>query len=232
MEKADLWAEAAVGPNKVVLPRAKVGAVPYALEADSAKVAGTALAASSAVGALQQEIAALKAKVDASGGGGSGGGFGVYDGAGVYLGKLLTVRVASDGNAELVFWTATGHKAGLYPSGKASSLALYFSGKNCTGDAYASGAAGLVGYGYMQPKTLAYSSVLSQWLVTAPWGGDAWKAIGTTQPPTTSHDNGNGLCINNASGSSLSVFAKFTKITAAEAGLPDSIAPGLVVKAL
>ncbi len=38
----DLWTETTVGPNNLVLPRAHVGAVPYALEADSATVAASA----------------------------------------------------------------------------------------------------------------------------------------------------------------------------------------------
>lgn len=38
----DLWSEMTVGPQNTVLPRVHVGAVPYALEADSASIAVTA----------------------------------------------------------------------------------------------------------------------------------------------------------------------------------------------
>ena len=38
-DKTDLWSEAAVGPGKTLLPRTHVGAVPYALESEGAKVA-------------------------------------------------------------------------------------------------------------------------------------------------------------------------------------------------
>ena len=52
-EKTDLWSEAAVGPAKTLLPRAHVGAVPYALEADAAKLAkGVQCAGCVTVGAM------------------------------------------------------------------------------------------------------------------------------------------------------------------------------------
>lgn len=38
----DLWSEVAVGPNKLLMPRSHVGALPFALEADAASVASTA----------------------------------------------------------------------------------------------------------------------------------------------------------------------------------------------
>lgn len=54
----DLWSETVVGPSKTKLPRVKVAAVPYALEA---AVAGVA---EKAGGALAGEISGLSAKVD------------------------------------------------------------------------------------------------------------------------------------------------------------------------
>lgn len=51
---AELWSEATVGAGKTVLPRVKVGAVPYALEAGVASGAG---------GALKAQIDGLEGKV-------------------------------------------------------------------------------------------------------------------------------------------------------------------------
>lgn len=162
----DLWSEATVGGGKTVLPRVHVGAVPYALEADSAKVAGSAGAAS---GALQQEIAALKAKVDGVGGGGGGGGFGVYDGAGVYLGKLITAfQMGNDYDLRLHIWTSTGYNVTLTHNGKPVQQSIYFSAKNCTGDGYIDGWVGLAGKGHVQARLLAYSAVQNSWLAALP----------------------------------------------------------------
>jgi hypothetical protein len=74
-DSPDLWSETVVGPSKTKLPRVKVAAVPYALEAAVAGVAekaGGALAGeisglSGKVSKLEQDVAALKNA------GGSGG---------------------------------------------------------------------------------------------------------------------------------------------------------------
>lgn len=54
----DLWSELTVGANKIVLPRSRVGAVPYALEAQVASGAGGALAAEMA--ATAKSVTALQ----------------------------------------------------------------------------------------------------------------------------------------------------------------------------
>ncbi|MCB9739481.1 MAG: hypothetical protein H6747_09455 [Deltaproteobacteria bacterium] len=59
-DSPDLWSETVVGPSKTKLPRVKVAAVPYALEAAVAGVAGVAEKAS---GALAGEISGLSGKV-------------------------------------------------------------------------------------------------------------------------------------------------------------------------
>lgn len=83
----DLWSEMAVGANQSILPRTHVGAMPYALEADSAKVATQATAA---MGDLKATIDALKADVVAlKAAPGGGGGPYVVDANGVKLGKLV-----------------------------------------------------------------------------------------------------------------------------------------------
>lgn len=60
-DKADLWSEAQVGPLKTLMPRVHVGAVPYALEAEQAKVATVAGGSLKAqFDAQAAEIAGLK----------------------------------------------------------------------------------------------------------------------------------------------------------------------------
>lgn len=57
----DLWTEAVVGAGKVVLPRTHVGAVPYALEADSAKQAvGAAGPLKATIDGVVADVAGLK----------------------------------------------------------------------------------------------------------------------------------------------------------------------------
>lgn len=229
-DSPDLWSEATVGGGKTVLPRVHVGAVPYALEADSAKVAGSAGAAS---GALQQEIAALQAKVDAVGGG--GGGIGVYDGAGVYLGKLITAfQMGNDYDLRLHIWTSTGYNVTLTQNGKPVPASIYFSAKNCTGDGYIDGYVGLAGKGFLQAKLMAYSAVQNSWLAALPQAPTKYTAIEATLAlDKASVESASGLCNNSPTsyGSKLGLF-KATKVTLAETGLPASIAPGLYVKPL
>lgn len=56
-DSADLWSEMTVGDGKTVLPRSRVGAVPYALEA------GVANQATGATGPLQANLDAIQASV-------------------------------------------------------------------------------------------------------------------------------------------------------------------------
>jgi len=73
-QNADLWVAVAFrgddGVERAISGRSKVGAVPYALEADHAKASGSA---SAATGELQATIAALTARIDALEAGGGGG---------------------------------------------------------------------------------------------------------------------------------------------------------------
>ncbi len=108
-DSPDLWSETVVGPSKTKLPRVKVAAVPYALEA---AVAGVA---EKAGGALASEISGLSGKVDgldkdvaalkgATGGGGAGTTLIVKDAKGSVLGVVLEL---DGGHVRIV--TTTGY---------------------------------------------------------------------------------------------------------------------------
>ena len=61
-EAPDLWTEAMVGASSTLLPRTHVGAVPYALEADAAKVAaGAGGGLKTTLDGLAADVAGLKA---------------------------------------------------------------------------------------------------------------------------------------------------------------------------
>ena len=171
--------------------------------------------------------------MDAAGGG--GGGFGVYDGAGVYLGKLITAfQMGNYYDLRLHVWTSTGYNVAFMHNGKPVPKNIYFSGTNCTGDGYIDGWVGLGGLGYLQAKLLAYSAVQNSWLAALPQD-PAKNTITDMSPygPKTSVESSSGLCSNStAAGSTVIGFAKATKVSHAEAGLPASIAPGLYVKPL
>lgn len=107
-DTADLWVQAAVGVNQAPLPRLHVGAVPYALQAEVAKLAVTANSASAAGGALKvaldgtaADVGKLKSAVDGvvadvaalkKAPGGTGGGPAVVDAKGMKLGTLLSLQ--------------------------------------------------------------------------------------------------------------------------------------------
>ena len=131
-------------------------------------------------------------------------------------------------------WTATGYNVALTHNGKPLQMAIYFSGKNCTGDAYIDGWVGLAGKAHLQARLLAYSSVQNSWF--AALSKDPAKNTITEQYSSSgkpSAENPDGLCDNSPTGAT-STFGLFkaTKVTHAEAGLPASIAPGLYVKPL
>lgn len=224
-DKTDLWSEAAVGPGQVLLPRVHVGAVPYALESDSAKVSGAAAAAS---GALAQQLADLKAKVDGLGGGGGagGGGFYLYDGADVELGKL--VDIARDPQYWYTSWatamTPKGYFLTLRLDGDVPFFGVYYDGLNCSGKAYGDPL-------YASPKFKLGKTLIPDKM------GNGWLTPMATTPsvkPETvfykSFMNPGGVCESSGvNGQQNSV--PLSKISNADAGVPDVITPGLYFKA-
>lgn len=134
----DLWTEAAVGAGKTVLPRTQVGAVPYALEADAAKVAGAAGGGlKTQLDGLASDVAGLKAAPA----GGSGGPW-VVDAKGVKVGRF--VQHFTDAPTDAVVQTSAGYLVRIQMlTGQISTHPTYepvfFSGAGCAGKAYLSG---------------------------------------------------------------------------------------------
>ncbi len=133
-DSPDLWSETVVGPSKTKLPRVKVAAVPYALEA---AVAGVA---EKAGGALASEISGLSGKVDGvvkdvaglKGGGGGTTPILVRDAAGNLLGTLLA--------CDTYCWVLTPKNYILRLEGKLQQpykVVMYYDAGNCTGTPYA-----------------------------------------------------------------------------------------------
>ncbi len=128
-DSPDLWSETVVGPSKTKLPRVKVAAVPYALEAAVAGVAekaGGALAGeisglSGKVSGAEGKIAQLELEVAALKGGGSGGSAGsagpggpvMVDSNGTVVGTFTTLTYGS--NTYSVLTTKTGWNVWLSP---------------------------------------------------------------------------------------------------------------------
>lgn len=131
-DTADLWSEAAVGAAKTVMPRVHVGAVPFALEADSAKVAGVAAAAS---GALKTQVDGLQKTLDGLGGGGKvGGGPSIVDVTGQSIGTLLSAETSG----VLHILTKTGDllvtdAMGGWPNPQ-NAMNIWYSEANCKGE--------------------------------------------------------------------------------------------------
>lgn len=126
-DKTELWSEAQVGPLKTPMPRVKVGAVPYALEAEQAKVATVAGGGlKAAVEGLQADVAGLKA-----GSGSGGGGPWVIDAKGVALGALVAQTPYS-----VTFITSAGYLVSANFSGDfvaSTEDVVHFSVPNCAG---------------------------------------------------------------------------------------------------
>lgn len=126
----DLWSELTVGDGKVALPRSRVGAVPYALEAQVASQAGGVLAgelaaSGKAIAAVEADIAAVKKAVPM-----------LVDAKGQVVGRALGPSVGSEetaltstGYLVLVDWL-TG-KQGTLVGGKTAYLSA-----DCTGTHY------------------------------------------------------------------------------------------------
>ena len=125
-EKTELWSETQVGPLKTTMARVHVGAVPYALEAEQAKVAtvaGGGLKAS--IDGLQADVAGLKAA------GSGGGGPWVVDAKGVKLGALVSQQQYT-----VTFITSAGYIVSATFEGEFQTLfpdTVYFSVPNCAG---------------------------------------------------------------------------------------------------
>ncbi len=222
----DLWAEPVVGDTKTVLPRTHVGAVPYALEADSAKTAAVATGAlKTSLDALQADVAALKS---AAGGGGKGGAPQVHDGAGALLGTLIDIQPASGSGPETVRMVTPGgalltrFSNGAIPYG----FNIAYSGNNCTGTPYL-----VVGQQPQMSNVAVYDQIAKKWFVTKPTDSQNYcYAQGTTT--VASMQDIYGMCtnINNYNNNSQYVCS-LSATTAAALGLPDTIAPGLSFKA-
>jgi hypothetical protein len=192
----DLWSEATVGGGKTVLPRVHVGAVPYALEADNAKVAqGAAGALKGQIDGIATEIEGLK-KVQ------GGGGPKVVDGAGVVLGTPLDVGINS-----LVLITPKAFQVKVLISGGYNGTQVIYSNKGCSG----------VPMGYLSPGSLV---PLGQYVLSN--SGNHYVAAqqtGTVQYYQSILTE-SGVCSNTpGSGGLFSLKAVSTQ----EIGLPDNI---------
>lgn len=213
-DQSELWTELTVGATKTVLPRTKLGAVPYALEADTAKVAGSAAAAS---GGLKTQVEGIVADVAGLKAGGGSGGPWLVDANGVKLGKAFYTGGA-------FMWVVTSSTYGvlLWMSGEpydavaAGSVVTYFSGPNCTGDTYFGANAPNLGIGlpnaYYLPGMAAY-------IVSTAKPGSPWPGAPVTVASTL--DSTSSKCKNFNPDSQLVRPGKL--MTPAQLGLPDKI---------
>jgi hypothetical protein len=201
----DLWSEATVGGGKTVLPRVHVGAVPYALEADSAKVAAGATGAlKAAMDGVVADVAALKK--------GSGGGAPkVVDGAGVVLGRLI----GADFYRYDVL-TSKGFVLQLKDDGVGYSLggmhAVAFESSNCSGQAYIA--------------TIALNPI-AQFAAPTPMG---WFAMSLGAPKKVFKNVSNLTfegCKPGGGGSAYGFDAQL--ISASDLGVPQKITSPLVI---
>ncbi|MBI5611306.1 MAG: hypothetical protein HY902_20700 [Deltaproteobacteria bacterium] len=167
-DQSELWTELTVGAGKTVLPRTKLGAVPYALEADTAKVAGSAAAAS---GALKTQVEGIQAKVDGLAAGGGSGGPWLVDANGVKLGH------ASPTSATMFYVTTSKARTILVAlDGKvhnSSAIPIYYSQPNCAGSAFVT----VDGAGsYVQSGAQAYySTAAGTWFAPKAAPNGSWN---------------------------------------------------------
>lgn len=228
----DLWTEATVGPAKTVLPRTHVGAVPYALEADSAKQAGTAAAATGALKAsldsLASDVAGLKA-AGPGGSGGAGGGPWVVDASGAKIGHLIQIiEVATPGYGDTVpakheyfhdVQTSTGYIVRVLLDGKSPDRVMFFTDLNCKG----AGTIHLVPGGFVSNKTAFFSEMQQQFYV--PDGPASGISVSGAKVTTKSLASG-PLCNNQtATYSGVAVHP----VTLGTLGLPAKLVPPLTV---
>ena len=204
-DSPDLWSEATVGGGKTVLPRVHVRAVPYALEADSAKVAAGATGAlKAAVDGVVADVAALK-KAPAGGGAPK-----VVDGAGVVLGTPFEIGVEVVG---LV--TPKGYSVRFYLSGNYLQESIGYSSNNCTGAPFrVVNSLGLE----MLPNLITFNSGI----LYATVGSLSYKL------PSGSSKTEKGGCFKHNSVVDASV-AELKVVTPQEIGLPDKITAPLKI---
>ena len=170
---ANLWSEVTAGPNKEALPRMKVGAVPYALEAQNAVAASVA---SSAAGALKADIDKLKLDM----GGVGGGGPTAVDGTGTTMGALLSASYSF-----MSFVTAKGYAINANWDGTFLSSAIYFPGKDCKGTPYYQTSIAI------NMKSAFYNPLGSAWYVPVD-SGNGMAAVVTVKPLSLNY--GFGAC--------------------------------------
>ncbi|MFZ4580741.1 MAG: hypothetical protein ACOYOB_20340 [Myxococcota bacterium] len=203
---ADLWSQTTVGSgaSQQVMARSHVGAVPYALEADSAKVAGSAL---SAGGELKTAIDGLQAAV------GTGGPW-VVDAKGVTLGRFLSLYnptiVSFQSGLYVVFGTTKGY---LFKNGMTAGYGakVFYEKFNCEGAAYLEGS-GTVSY----PSNILFWSVAAGALIpTGPKDG----VTAGTKVKTASFEV-NGICTSQVIDG---FFVPVKAVPPAEVGLPPTI---------
>jgi hypothetical protein len=211
----DLWTEATVGAGKTVLPRTHVGAVPYALEADSAKVAN------GAGGGLKATLDGVVADVAGLKGAPAGGGPWVVDSTGVKLGGLLAL--SPDGSKFSVA-TGNGYVIEVRPNGDYFAMGLFWSGPNCTANptlfaAYCCDKA-------QTTNRRAVFNSLKQGFYVPNGPANGFTQAGAFSANAT--DNA-GLCSNSAQTSGLAGW-QMKSITLTELGLPASITGPLTIQ--
>ena len=224
-DKTDLWSEAVVGPLKTAMPRVHVGAVPYALEADQAKVSTSAGGGlKGTLDGLVGDVAALKQ----AGSGGGGGGPWLVDANGTKIGRMLQVdevSIAGYQNVPTVlfirYWaiTSTGFIVKMLMDGNfaPSNQGFAFSDNNCTGTVYTAGN----GNGAkVSGKTAYYSPMAKGHLVPA--GSATGFAASADAVVKSGFNNQTGLC-NNFSPASGAGYLALQPITNTELGLPGAI---------
>lgn len=223
----DLWTEATVGAAKTVLPRTHVGAVPYALEADVAKVAmGAGGGLKAAVDGVVADVAGLKTKPA------DGGGPWVVDAKGLKVGRLLSLEdplVGQDSSSlqwlyqdRFVVLTASGHilTVGIdgvmsVPMGGAG--AIFYAEANCTGELYLA----------FKPQVVRMNRRVY------PSSGElfifAGNPAGATKPDTISYKSFKqaGKCTANPMATML---VKAQAVSSAELGIPSILTPPLTIQ--
>lgn len=209
----DLWSEATVGGGKTVLPRVHVGAVPYALEADSAKVAGSAAAATGALKVAMDGVAADIAGLKKAPAG--GGAPKVVDGSGVVLGTLTDVSEAffavltSEGYALWVNSKGDAHPGNFIP---------HFLTGDCTGQPQR-----ILTSNYVAVSTGRMLYPTWEWPNSGAAYVDATQANGAATSSIVIPKSyfSNGKC-SPGNGTSFQAYG-MKKLTGTEAGLPDKI---------
>ncbi len=220
-DQSELWTELTVGPQKVVLPRSKVAAVPYALEADSAKVAGSAAAAS---GGLKTQVEGLVSDVAGLKGKSGGAGPQVKDATGAVLGTIAPGTYTS----WLSIQTSTGHVLRIMAQNGLSGEELQFSQWGCTGPGAIQVAGNVNGYLPLLSGVVFYvkptGGVPSYLMISGPVGAPCVAVGFGFQSKWQLDSNGSysSYCKSNAT-ESTQLACPLVQVTGAQVGLPDKI---------